>query len=83
MTEEVAERYEQCRKALTHFKQPFHYEPEGQVVCAADGSRVVDIRGWGYLTGKGASALGYNEARAEVIQDHIGRGVTDFLNGMI
>ena len=45
------------------------WEANGDTVYAKDsGMRVCDIRGWGYLTGKGVGALGLPDDQAFAIQ---------------
>lgn len=48
-----------------HFPTPWKIDPHSFSVYAADvprGSpRVADMRGWGYLTGKGSGALGLSD----------------------
>lgn len=55
-----------------HFPTPWHVDPYSGSVYAADvpkGSpRVADMRGWGYLTGKGHGALGLPETEAIAAQ---------------
>jgi hypothetical protein len=60
---------------------PFRYNACGQWIEDSKGQRLLDMRGWGYLTGNGSEALGMEENAAAEIQDRIGRGVTDMMNG--
>ena len=64
--------------ARPYWKTPFRYDPEGQVITDAEGSRIIDVRGWGHLTGRAAHAL--DDAQASAIQDEIGTAVLGFLN---
>jgi|PlaIllAssembly_1097288.scaffolds.fasta_scaffold81561_2 hypothetical protein len=57
---------------------PFRYDDEGQMIYDAKNERVLDMRGWGFLTGKGS--LGWMEARAARKQDEIGRRVVTLMN---
>jgi hypothetical protein len=56
-----------------HTKLPWHVE--GMTLCVVSDHapkgrmRVADIRGWGYLTGKGDGALGLSEDDAFAIQE--------------
>lgn len=68
------------KKALAYWNPPFRYEPEGGVITDQHGSRIIDIRGWGRLTGTGSSGLGMKDDAAAKVQDDIGAAVTDFLN---
>lgn len=76
----VAERLARLRKVVTHWHAPFRYESEGTMIVDRKGNRILDVRGWGYLTGSGATALDMSEDRAAEIQDIIGEAVADFLN---
>jgi hypothetical protein len=57
---------------------PFRYEPEGTMIVDANGDRILDVRGWGHLTGKGAHGL--PDSDAERIQDALGNAVAKILN---
>lgn len=59
---------------------PFTYDPQGTFIADSRGRQILDIRGWGFLTGKGHEALGLHPAKATVIQDEIGEYVTKLLN---
>lgn len=67
-------------KTLLHWKLPFRYIPDGQVIVDAADNRIADVRGWGFLTGKGSEALGMKGENAERIQDQVGEAIADFLN---
>ncbi len=45
-----------------------------------NGNKLFDIRGWGYLTGKGSEALGMDEDKAAEIQDNIGKHIVELMN---
>lgn len=60
---------------------PFQYEREGAIVIDTRGNRIVDIPGFGLLTGSGSQAHGLPEEEAEQIQDEIGEMIARFLNG--
>jgi hypothetical protein len=59
----------------------WRYDPRGQIVWGASAkggeARVLDIRGWGYLTGKGHGALGLDPKTACDDQDALGQFVVD------
>jgi hypothetical protein len=76
----IAERLAELRKAVLHWHAPFRYEPEATMIVDRKGNRILDVRGWGYLTGTGAAALNMSDQLAEPIQDAIGYGIADFLN---
>ena len=57
---------------------PFSYNYEGQWIEDSQGQRLMDVRGWGLLTGKGS--LGMMEETAARIQDAIGLRVTGLMN---
>jgi hypothetical protein len=73
-------RRERLKKALTYWRGPFTYHDEGGIITDAHGSRIIDIRGWGRLTGTGSEGRGLPERVASVIQDDIGVALADFLN---
>jgi hypothetical protein len=62
------------------WQPPFRYNMDGQWIEDSKGQRMLDIRGWGYLTGKGSEALGMDEDAAAKIQDAIGKRTADLLN---
>lgn len=62
------------------WQPPFHYNMAGQWIEDSKGQRMLDIRGWGFLTGKGSEALGMDEDAAAKIQDDIGKRVVELLN---
>ena len=53
---------------------------DGQWIEDSKGQRMLDMRGWGYLTGKGSEALGMDEDAAAKIQDDIGKRTAELLN---
>jgi len=59
------------------FKPPFRYDPDGQCIFDHNGNMIVDVRGWGFLTGKGAMA--YDKEKAINIQDRIGRHIAHIM----
>ena len=60
------------------FKPPFKYDADGQCIFDSAGNMIVDVRGWGFLTGKGAKA--YKQEKAMKIQDGIGRRIAQIMN---
>lgn len=62
------------------FRAPFTYDEHGTCIWDAATNKVLDIRGWGYLTGKGAAALGLSDVEATRLQDEIGKTVARLLN---
>jgi hypothetical protein len=68
------------KKALAYWNPPFRYEPEGGIIVDRHGSRIIDVRGWGRLTGTGSGGLGMRDTEAEKIQDDVGESVAAFLN---
>lgn len=62
------------------WQPPFRYNMDGQWIEDSKGERMLDMRGWGYLTGKGLEALGMDEDAAAKIQDSIGKRTADLLN---
>lgn len=57
---------------------PVKYDANGQSILDRNGSKVLDIRGWGYLTGGGGLKL--EEKVASKMQDELGEKVTHWLN---
>ena len=64
--------------AGAYWLPPFRYDDEGQMIVDANGDRVLDVRGWGHLTGQGSHRLCHDIA--ESIQGEIGYGVAQLLN---
>ena len=62
------------------WKAPFKYDDMGCWIVDANGKRVLDLRGWGYLTGTGCGGLRMTQEAACVIQDRVGRRVVELLN---
>lgn len=52
------------------------------MVVDARGERILDVRGWGYMTGKGSCALGMSDESAARVQDEIGRNVATMLTAL-
>ena|SRR5687768_9366830 len=63
---------------LKPWKPPFVYNRGGQWIQDSNGARILDMRGWGFLTGKGGMNLPEDEAAK--IQDGVGEYVTTLLN---
>lgn len=61
------------------WQPPFRYNMDGQWIEDSNGQRMLDLRGWGFLTGKGSEALGMDEDAAAKIQDDIGKHVAELL----
>ena len=62
------------------FKPPFVYDVHGQLINDSEGDRVLDMRGWGRLTGRGSRAAGFSDELGAAIQDRIGRRVVELMN---
>jgi hypothetical protein len=62
------------------WQPPFRYNMDGQWIEDSKGHRMLDMRGWGYLTGKGSEALGMDVDAAAKIQDNIGKRTVELLN---
>ena len=67
-----------CSDLPRHFRGPFSYEEHGQRIYDANGTLVLDVRAWGYLTGKGS--LDLPERLAIAAQDQFGRFVVEKMN---
>ena len=59
------------------FKPPFKYDVDGLCILDSADNMIVDMRGWGFLTGKGAMA--YDSDKAAAIQDSIGRRIAQIM----
>ena len=62
---------------------PFKYDNMGAFIIDSDCNKVLDLRGWGYLTGKGAGALGLTEEDAAKVMDQFGKWVVMRLNNEV
>lgn len=62
------------------WQPPFSYSSAGTQIYDTRGNRMVDMRGWGFLTGKGSGALGMPQDKAEVLQDKLGEQVALAIN---
>lgn len=65
--------------ARKYFHPPFSYDEFGSAIVDRDGHKMLDVRGWGYLTGRGGGRA-LHDATAEKIQDAIGRKTAELLN---
>lgn len=61
-----------------YWHAPFHYDSNGSCINDANGHMIVDVRGWGYLTGRGSLAL--PEELAVQVQNQLGEGVAKLLS---
>ena len=66
--------------ARRYWKAPFRYDEEGAIIWDANNEHVLNVRGWGYLTGKGSAALGLPPKEAEAIQNDLGETIVKALN---
>ena len=60
------------------FTPPFRYVEEGDIIVDAQNVRVLDIRGWGHLTGQ--SSLGMDHAAAIEATKEFGRFCVESMN---
>lgn len=60
------------------YTPPFKYWDEGMSILDSNELHVIDIRGWGHLTGRGGLNLPHEEAMK--IQDAFGKKVAQLLN---
>lgn len=67
------------KDAQSVWSPPFRYESMGAQVWDAQNRLVLDIRGWGYLTGRGAGALGMSDGEAIRVQDDFGERIASLL----
>lgn len=61
-----------------YWTPPFRYDPEGSCVWDAKNNMILDVRGYGYLTGKGS--LGLSDVVAYEVQDQVGTHIAGLLN---
>ena len=61
--------------ARPYWKPPFSFTCG--MINDSEGSRIVDIRGWGHLTGTGAHHL--PSEQAEKVQDQLGEHLAELL----
>jgi hypothetical protein len=66
------------KEIYTPFKPPFKYDANGIFILDSDGNCILDIRGWGFLTG--ANGMDYGSEQAAIIQDRIGERVAQLMN---
>lgn len=66
--------------AFQPWEPPFQYNENNASIEDKRGERILDVRGWGRLTGKGMGALGMSERRAIEIQNGIGRRIVELMN---
>jgi hypothetical protein len=64
------------------FREPWALDERGLFIhiVGKEHARVLDVRGWGYLTGGGGGALGLPEPKAERIEQQLARHITDLHN---
>jgi hypothetical protein len=60
------------------FTPPFRFDPSGTMIFDAQNRVVLDVRGWGYLTGTGG--LGLSDLEADKIEIAFGRRVAEAMN---
>lgn len=65
------------------WKGPFKYNEEGQFIVDSDNQIMLDIRGWGWLTGKGSGGMKLDDSVAATLQDRMGNHVCNLLNADI
>ncbi len=65
------------------FPGPFEYDDLGTHIADSLGNTVIDMRGWGRLTGTGEGGLEMPEEEAAKIQDAFGHFLAETLNETI
>jgi hypothetical protein len=63
--------------AKRYYVPPFRYDDCGAFITDANGDRILDMRGWGHLTGQGAHGLKHDAATK--IQDQTGEDLAKLL----
>jgi hypothetical protein len=61
-----------------YWEAPFRYDVNGSCILDKKGAMIVDIRGYGYLTGKGS--LGLSDRHACYVQDQLGEAIARLVN---
>ena len=69
-------------EATKHFKLPFVADLATMKIFDAEYRMVADIRGWGYLTGKGDGALGLSEDEGIAAQRELITGIVAAVNAL-
>lgn len=69
----------------SHTKGPWEVDEDGLAVRALNGQmKVADIRGWGYLTGKGTLGLDHDEAtRIQFANGYVMAAAPDMLEALM
>jgi hypothetical protein len=73
---QIVQALPKIEKAKPYWRPPFKHG-NGTILDAND-NRILDVRGWGYLTGGCAHAL--DDDKAIAIQDEVGEAVAKVLN---
>jgi hypothetical protein len=60
---------------------PVKYDPMGYCIWDANGSKVLDMRGWGRLTGHGSGGLKLPPEEGRRLQDELAERIVGFING--
>lgn len=61
-------------------RYPLRYDDQGAHIVDRDGSIVMDVRGWGQLTGRGTTALKLSDDVARSVQDVSMKHTVETLN---
>ncbi len=65
---------------LVGYRLPLRYDHRGAIIFDADDRNVLDVRGWGHLTGHGADGLGLSDKNGTLAQDTFGAFVVARVN---
>jgi hypothetical protein len=60
------------------FTPPFRFDPTGTMIFDSENRVVLEVRGWGYLTGSGG--LGLTDLEADKIEIEFGKRVAAAMN---
>lgn len=62
------------------WQPPFQFVPRGGIIVDARGKMFAEMRGWGFLTGRGEAAARLSHEEGAVIQDRMGHHLVEIIN---
>ena len=68
------------RKYREAFPGPYIYDTHGCFIRDQNNNKILDLRGWGRLTGHGKVGLGMTPEEAVELQDEFGTFLAEVLN---
>ncbi len=61
---------------------PWSVDSQGLYILDANGRKLLEVRGWGRLTGRGSEGLGLSEEVASKAQEELARHVVEVVNNL-